>query len=120
MLLERALRRDRALVIAGLLGVTLLAWADLWLGAGLGGDAMPEMESMAPAPWSPGHAALVALMWAAMMAAMSHSTFWLRRTSRERWAGWAITKSLKSSAAAAWAWCCEPSTRSCTESWPSR
>ena len=48
------------------------------------------------------------------------STSWPRRAGRARWAGWGITRCWRSSAAAAWASCCGPSTRSCTASSPSR
>ena len=69
--LEHVLRRDRAVVIGGLLGVTLLAWAYLLLGAGMTMDTMPAMDAMpASTPWSPGYAVLVAAMWAMMMVAM--------------------------------------------------
>jgi predicted metal-binding membrane protein len=62
------LRRDRALVIAGLLGVILLSWLYLLRGAGMDMHAMGD-TAMAT-PWSPGYFALVVVMWAVMMAAM--------------------------------------------------
>lgn len=69
-LLERALRRDRALVVFGLLLVVVVSWAHVLSGAG----AMREMDGMlmpmSNGSWTPGHAALVVSMWAVMMAAM--------------------------------------------------
>jgi predicted metal-binding membrane protein len=61
------LRRDRRLVLAGLAGLTVLAWLYLaWDAAG--------MAAMAPAEGGPapalGHAGLTFLMWAAMMVGM--------------------------------------------------
>lgn len=64
--LELLLRRDRAVVLASLAFVILLAWAYLLLGAG-----MERGSTMGMAPvWTPGYALLVFVMWAAMMAAM--------------------------------------------------
>ena len=76
--LERALRRDRLIVIGGLAGVVLLAAAYTVLGAGMNMSAltmtrmavaMPGMM-MQPASWTPGYALLVFLMWFVMMVAM--------------------------------------------------
>lgn len=80
-LLEAALRRDRLVVVAGLLAVTLASWLFVLDGAGtgmstlgmsgldlaLGGGRRMPME---PALWSPGYAALMVLMWWVMMVAM--------------------------------------------------
>ncbi|WP_119461797.1 DUF2182 domain-containing protein [Rhodospirillaceae bacterium SYSU D60014] len=71
--LERLLRRDRAVVVAGLVGVILLSWAYLLLGAGMPMDPMSmgeAMAGMAPMAWSPSYALLMVVMWAVMMAAM--------------------------------------------------
>lgn len=66
-ILERALRRDRALVLGALALVILLCWAYLLTGGG----AMPrDMAPMPAAPWTPGHVLLMFVMWALMMAAM--------------------------------------------------
>ena len=69
-LLERALRRDRALVVFGLLLVVAVSWAHVLSGAGV----MQEMDGMlmpiGDGSWTPGHAALIVSMWAVMMAAM--------------------------------------------------
>ena len=67
------LRRDRIVVLAGLLLVILLAWGWLLLGAGIEMDRMDmgggQIMLMAP-EWTPGYAGLVFLMWAIMMMAM--------------------------------------------------
>jgi predicted metal-binding membrane protein len=69
-LIEEVLRRDRLVVSSCLLLVIVLAWAYLLAGAGM----MQEMGDMAmpmsTGPWSLGHAAIVLVMWAVMMAAM--------------------------------------------------
>src|SRR5580704_5458864 len=72
-MLHALLRRDRAVVLAALVAVIMLAWAYLILGAGI---EMGEMDMgggqimmMAP-PWTFGYAALIFFMWAIMMVAM--------------------------------------------------
>lgn len=68
--LQRVLRHDRVLVVAGLLAVVILSWTYLLTGAGMV-QAMGDMlMPMSMEPWTPGHAALVFAMWAVMMAAM--------------------------------------------------
>ena len=66
-----ALRRERVVVVSALLGVVILAWGYVLLGAGM---SMHEMSGMPmarqPATWTSGYAAVVSLMWAVMMAAM--------------------------------------------------
>lgn len=85
--LEAILRRDRAVVLAGLAAVVVLAWGYLLAGAGTGmsaldttawpdssgiGATMAAMadRAMVPAPWTLGYALLMLLMWWIMMAAM--------------------------------------------------
>ena len=72
-MLHALLRRDRALVLASLVAVIMLAWAYLILGAGVEMDEMymggGQIMMMAP-PWTLGYAALIFLMWAIMMVAM--------------------------------------------------
>jgi predicted metal-binding membrane protein len=84
-LLERALRRDRAIVVAGLLAVVVLAWLELLRevaamagmatapasmpGMAMEGMAMPDM-AMPAATLSTSHALAITAMWAVMMAAM--------------------------------------------------
>jgi predicted metal-binding membrane protein len=67
--LETLLRRDRAIVLAALVAVALLAWASLAalpVRAGMEGMAMePELG-----PWAPADAVLMFAMWAAMMTGM--------------------------------------------------
>ena len=63
--LERLLRHDRVGVIAALIGVVLLSWLYLLLGAGI------DMRGMdMSAEWSPAYFAVMLLMWIIMMAAM--------------------------------------------------
>lgn len=63
-MVERLARHDRWLVLASLALLTLLAWAYLANGAGMG-DGMAGMAGMAPSPlW------VVILMWWVMMVAM--------------------------------------------------
>ena len=69
-MLEAALRRDRAVVGLGLLGLAGLAWAYLGNMASLPGAAGVSMP-MAPArAWSPLELGWLAAMWAVMMIAM--------------------------------------------------
>ncbi len=67
--LERALRRDRAAVIAAILIIAAIAWAYLVYLAEMGdmgmGMAMADMRS-----WSAADFGLMFVMWAVMMAAM--------------------------------------------------
>lgn len=68
--LEGGLRRDRTVVVGGLLIVVLLSWSYLLTGAGtmeeMGGMLMP----MSAAQWTPRHALLMLVMWVVMMMAM--------------------------------------------------
>jgi predicted metal-binding membrane protein len=72
-LLDSLLRHDRAVVLASLAGVVVIAWLYLLLGAGIEMETMDmgggQMMLMTPA-WTPGYAALIFLMWAIMMVAM--------------------------------------------------
>lgn len=70
--LESMLRRDRAVVTAGLVGVSALAWVYLVvLAAGMDGMAMDEaVMSARAAPWSVLDFVLMVLMWAVMMVGM--------------------------------------------------
>jgi predicted metal-binding membrane protein len=87
---ERLLKRDRAIVLAGLAALTLLAWSYILMGAGTGmslrdmtilslfphrvadmpmhGMQMPM--AMTPGAWSAGYFIIVSLMWWVMMIAM--------------------------------------------------
>jgi predicted metal-binding membrane protein len=69
-LVQRALRHDRLLVVAGLLVVVILSWAYLLTGAGMLQEMGDMLMPMSTGPWTLGHAVLVFAMWAAMMAAM--------------------------------------------------
>ena len=67
------LRHRRAVVLGALATVTAAAWAYLLLGGGIQMEAMDmgggQMMAMLPA-WRPGYAALISVMWWAMMVAM--------------------------------------------------
>ena len=66
--LESVLKRDRAIVLVGLLGVTLLAWVYLFaMAAEMGGGAMAALQVR---PWGALDFLLMFLMWAVMMVAM--------------------------------------------------
>lgn len=70
VIVERALRRDRVLVVSCLLFVVALSWAYLLSGAGMM-QAMGDMlMPMSTGPWTLDRAVLVLVMWAVMMAAM--------------------------------------------------
>jgi predicted metal-binding membrane protein len=77
-MLESLLKRDRAIVVAGLLAVSALAWVYILAGAGMGMPAV-EMTRMPgggmaaitmPAAWTPGYALLMLVLWRVMMVAM--------------------------------------------------
>jgi len=77
--LEAVLRRDRFVVIGGLVAVILVAWVWIVLGAGTGMSAvamtqmagMPGMDMMMErAVWTPAYASLIFAMWWVMMVAM--------------------------------------------------
>jgi predicted metal-binding membrane protein len=69
-LVHRALRRDRFLVVAFLLLVVVSCWAYLLAGAGMMQEMGDMLMPMSSGPWTIGHAVLVLVMWAVMMAAM--------------------------------------------------
>jgi predicted metal-binding membrane protein len=67
------LRHDRAVVLASLCFVVVLAWAYLLLGAGLEMDTMDMgggQIMVMPPQWTPVYGMLVFIMWAVMMVAM--------------------------------------------------
>jgi predicted metal-binding membrane protein len=78
--LEAVLRRDRVVVIAGLVAVVAISWIWILLGAGMGmnagamsgGPGISDMAGMVmkPAIWGVGYAGLMFAMWWVMMAAM--------------------------------------------------
>jgi len=75
--IERLLQHDRRIVIAGLLLVSLAAWAWMLAGAGMGmsGVEMTRhsimgMDMMAAAEWALPYAVLMFFMWWVMMIAM--------------------------------------------------
>jgi predicted metal-binding membrane protein len=69
--IEAIVRRDRAVVIAGLVLVTLLAWAYLLAGAGMDMDmAGMDPDMVMPMTWTASYALVMFLMWWIMMIAM--------------------------------------------------
>ena len=76
-MLEAVLRRDRLVLVAGLVAVLAMAWGWLIAGAGMEMSAV-EMTAMArmdgwlmqPAVWKPAYAVLIFAMWWVMMVAM--------------------------------------------------
>ena len=79
--LEAVLRRHRAITIAALVVLTLLAWAWMFAGAGMGMEPMmslgafpaagqPMAAMAAPMPWTAGRYLLTFSMWWVMMVAM--------------------------------------------------
>ncbi len=87
--LELAIRRDRVVVVVGLIIVILLSWAYLVAGAGMGvsglemtrmsqlelagdmsGAGMGHHTMMSQTVWTPGYAALMFFMWWVMQIAM--------------------------------------------------
>ena len=65
-MIARVLRRERGLVLAGVVAVAGLAWLDVWRRArGVMDMAMPEME-----PWSLVEFGAILAMWLVMMVAM--------------------------------------------------
>jgi predicted metal-binding membrane protein len=64
--IERVLRHERAVVLAGVVAVAGLAWLDLWRRAhGVMDMAMPEMQ-----PWTLAEFGAILAMWLVMMVAM--------------------------------------------------
>lgn len=69
-LIQRALRRERMLVVTGLLVVIALSWSYLLTGAGTMQEMGDMLMPMSSGPWDLGHALVMLAMWAVMMAAM--------------------------------------------------
>jgi predicted metal-binding membrane protein len=69
-IIETALRRDRVIVISALVAVVVLAWGYLLVRAGISTHETSGMSMAMHQSWTPGHVAVVLLMWAVMMAAM--------------------------------------------------
>ncbi len=68
--LESLLKRDRAVVIAGLAGLTALAWAYLVVTAGGMTGMGDAMMAAGPKPWTATEFTLTLAMWSVMMVAM--------------------------------------------------
>lgn len=69
-LIQRALRRERVLVVTGLLVVIALSWVYLLTGAGTMQEMGDMLMPMSSGPWDLGHTLVMLAMWAVMMAAM--------------------------------------------------
>lgn len=69
-LFHGALRRERLVVISGLLAVIGLSWAYLLAGAGTMQEMGDMLMPMSFGPWDLSHALVMLAMWAVMMAAM--------------------------------------------------
>jgi predicted metal-binding membrane protein len=76
-IIEQALRRDRILVAGALILVTLLAWAWILAGAGMGMNGLEMtrhtnmgMDMMPPGTWDTDYILLMFFMWWIMMIAM--------------------------------------------------
>jgi len=76
---ERAVKRDRTIILFALFAVVALSWAYVIAGAGMDMSALEmtrmisgegEIRIMAPAVWSLGYAGLMFFMWWVMMVAM--------------------------------------------------
>ena len=70
VIVERALRRDRVLVVSCLLFVVALSWAYLLSGAGMMQEMGDMLMPMSTGAWTLDMAVLMLVMWAVMMAAM--------------------------------------------------
>lgn len=67
--LERLLKRDRAIVLAALIVITLLCWAYMvMMAVGMGDMDMDSMTAMKP--WTPSYFAMMFVMWVLMMIGM--------------------------------------------------
>lgn len=63
-LIQRALRRERVLVVTGLLVVIGLSWSYLLTGAGTMEDMGGMLMPMSSGPWDLSHALVMLAMWA--------------------------------------------------------
>src|SRR2546423_602537 len=68
--LEAALRRDRALVAAGLLGLAALAWVYVAVMAAPAGHERMSMPMASSAVWSAGELCWLGAMWAIKIGAL--------------------------------------------------
>ena len=76
--IERVLRRDRLIVLSGLLAIAVLAWIFVLEGAGTGMSVIamttwrfpPPLAPLANEPWPAHYWLIMLLMWWAMMVAM--------------------------------------------------
>ena len=70
--LEQLLRRDWTVTLIALLTASLLAWAYLMFGAGMGAHSMsmPNVVMPMASAWTTSYFALMLVMWGIMMAAM--------------------------------------------------
>jgi predicted metal-binding membrane protein len=79
--IESVLRRERAVVCAGLLALVVLSWTYLWQGAGMGMSAIdmttlslfPHLQADVQGSMDPSWAVIVAMWWVMMIAMMTPS-----------------------------------------------
>ena len=68
--LEAVLKRDRAIVVAGLIVVSAVSWLYVLAGAGMDMHSMDMHGMNMPTVWTPGYVLLMLAMWWIMMVAM--------------------------------------------------
>jgi predicted metal-binding membrane protein len=79
--IESVLRRERAVIAAGLVALAVLAWIYLWQGAGMGMSAVdmttlslfPHLQADVPGEMDSSWLVVVAMWWVMMIAMMTPS-----------------------------------------------
>ena len=98
---EALLRRERLVVLAGLLLITALAWWWVAIGAGTGMSTLAMTTWQFPPPvrpsmietWTPGYALVMFLMWWIMMIAMMTPS--ARKIRWPKWSGRRVPRILQ-------------------------
>ena len=117
--IERAVKRDRTIVLVALISVVLLSWVYVLVGAGMGISAFEmtrmsggAMGMMMPAQWSREYAGVMFLMWWVMMIAMMLPSAtpmvllfaMVNRKQKEKGNAYVPTVLFASAYLAVWAW----------------
>lgn len=118
--IERAVKRDRTIVLVALVSVVLLSWVYILAGAGMGMSAFEmtrmsgggAMGMMMPAQWSREYAGVMFLMWWVMMIAMMLPSAtpmvllfaMVNRKQKEKGNAYVPTVLFASAYLAVWAW----------------